>query len=270
MKQIYIIVLSLFTQMATAQVCSFTQEEVFEEGFINPPPYEPNLSPDGGINEDACINRPYEFKFVIYVPEELQLEFIDTPIPIDSVTVEADAVRGLPDGLVALTNNNGLFIPGQADCLVIQGTPTSSNSTGDYELKIDLTVHLTAFGAQNFTLPDPDVTGDGTYTLSLKEEGGCMVSSISEVSPSLKSSFSIRTNPASTDLVLDISAKRYMNARMEVVNLFGQSMYSNTTFIGEGHNQISIDVRPFPQGVFFIKYQDEHSEYTRKFNVIKP
>jgi hypothetical protein len=270
MKILYIALLSLFFLQVNAQICTFTDDEIDSVGIINPGPYDEDTNPEGGIDLPACINESYEFKFVLYVPP--QVNFQSIPVFVDSIKLNGEGISGLPSGLDEVLNNpNQAFLPGQADCILIQGTPDESNVAGDYTLRLNVSVWLRGLGKQDFVLPDPLITGEGEYILELRNEGACTVSSAEEDIRSQNTlDLAILTNPVTTDLKLEINSKSYNNIQIELVNMFGQRFLNKQYDLYPGNNRIEMDCRGLSQGIYFIRYRDEFNERTKRFYIIRP
>lgn len=267
MKQIYFIFFALLTFSLQAQVCTFDQSEVDSNSIITPGPFDADENPDGGIDKPACINEEYEFKFILFVPQTVELFGVE--VNIDSIKLVDGGIQGLPEGLDEETNNaNDVFFPGQADCLVIKGIPTSNNAVGSYELSLTVDAWIRGFGMQGFELPDPAISGPGTYTLELKAEGECSVSNGENAS--FENKVNILKNPVTTDLNVQIEAKAYSQVNLQLISMFGQSYLDQMYQVYPGSNEITINCRNLKQGLYFLRYNDKDKEKTIRFYVVKP
>ncbi|HKK89198.1 MAG TPA: T9SS type A sorting domain-containing protein [Saprospiraceae bacterium] len=267
MKQFYILILVLVTFSLQAQVCTFDQSEVDSNAIISPGPFDQVENPDGGIDKPACINEEYEFKFVLFVPESVELFGVE--VMIDSIRLVDGGIQGLPDGLDEETNTtNDVFYPGEADCMVITGTPTENNNIGSYELSLTVDAWIRGFGMQSFELPDPAITGPGSYTLDLRAEGQCSVNNTEELT--IENQVSILSNPVTTDLNVQVEAEAYSQVSLQLISMFGQNYLDQMYQVYPGNNEISIDCRNLKQGLYFLRYKDSNKEKTIRFYVVKP
>lgn len=267
MKQFYFLLFVCFSFHIQAQVCTFDAEEVDSTSIISPGPFDADENPDGGIDKPACINEVYEFKFVLYVPQTVELFGVE--VIIDSIQLVDGGIQGLPEGLDEATNNpNDVFYPDQADCMVITGTPTENNNPGSYELSLTVDAWIRGFGMQSFELPDPAITGPGSYTLELREQGQCSVSTTEHNAKS--NSVSILNNPVTTDLNVKIESAGFTRVNLQLISMFGQSYLDQMYQVYPGNNEITIDCRNLRQGLYFLRYKDQDKEKTIRFYVVKP
>jgi len=270
MKQLLLFIAFVFIGVsATAQLC--VPDDLYRDSSagVYPPPRNMN-NPDGGINVPACINTEYEFVFTFKVPPTF--EFSGAMLGLDSISVDtaaaAEAVKGLPAGLDWGCNPpNCVFDPivDSLGCLVIYGTPTDVNATGDYPLEIATTVHTSFIDLQlsfpNTTIPN----ADGDYTVSLFEEGSveCNPSSTQDF---FESQFSLKTNPNpfSDFTTIEIMAGTDGDLRFSVADLLGKQLHTESIRVFNGQNTFEFDGSSLAGGIYIYTIENEFGKVSKK------
>ncbi|MCP3927823.1 MAG: T9SS type B sorting domain-containing protein [Bacteroidetes bacterium] len=140
---------------------------------VYPLPYDSIESPNGGIDLSACLDQYYEFPFTVLNTDTFNFQGFDVVLD----TFELTGLTGLPEGLDYVCNPPDCSITyGEAGCLLIYGTPTTNNASGDYLLQISGSA-VTSFGVFNLSFPDPNLI-PGEYAITIEDPGSdicCML-----------------------------------------------------------------------------------------------
>jgi len=72
----------------------------------------------------------------------------------------------------------------------------------------------------------------------------------------------IYPNPAKEYITVDISSENIENATVQIINLLGKVVYSETGII---NNNIKIDIQNFESGLYFLSIENENSIMIKKF-----
>ncbi|MFT5167569.1 MAG: hypothetical protein ACI8P3_002807 [Saprospiraceae bacterium] len=253
-------------------ICSFSlfsqcvPNELYRDSAIGvyPPPLNMD-NPDGGITESACINSPYEFVLTFNIPDNL------SGIQLDSIVIEENgAVLNLPIGLdYACNPPNCVFTPADTiACLVILGTATEANGTGDYDLKIE-TIIYTGFGPQNITFPSLLIPGgDGNYYLTLHEEGNpdcTIVGTDDYITKNIRVTNS--PNPFGASTTIEVYSEINERLDFRVFDFLGNVVHQSNVEIFEGENNFDFDGAHLANGIYTFSLSNKLGIITRKIVV---
>jgi len=260
---------------AVAQDCQPDPMFADSSAGVYPPPFEPTMSPDGGIADAACIGSGYFFNFTVVVSETIT--FAGATLQLDSIRV--DSVAGLPDGLAL---PNGPFVvcnPGSCSfpansqgCAAITGTPTGNENsmgqsgTGDYELTIYGSAFLTGFPQpQQLTFPGPIAPGE--YILVLEENGGG--SCVTGTEDILKDKIGLKAmpNPTTGWTTIDINSTIDDKMQFTLMDIFGKVIRQENHPISIGQNQISVNAANLPKGIYVYSLSNELGAVSKKLIV---
>jgi PKD repeat protein len=82
----------------------------------------------------------------------------------------------------------------------------------------------------------------------------------------IKSVESIYPNPVTNNAKVNVSIKESSNIRVEILNHFGQVLYSNEQYLTNGKHSISLPSESFSQGLYFVKIAaNDNVGVVRKF-----
>ncbi len=227
-------------------------------GGVYPPPYDATETPDGGITEHACINKPYQFTFTVIVGDSISLGILGT-FAIDSIVLaQTGAIENLPAGLTyALHPESGVFPTGTRGCAVIYGTPGTTNTPGDYDLVINGTLHLIGSNGQPVAL---DVSfpnaalAPGKYTLVLEEESStnCFVYTGIEESFSEFGQLNLFPNPVTEMLSIRFDADVTDDFTLALYDMRGVKIKTKQVAIRSGENNLTMNVENVMPGMYFL------------------
>jgi hypothetical protein len=108
--------------------------------------------------------------------------------------------------------------------------------------------------------------GINYYRLKIVDIGNtARLSEIKSVRNSF-SNFTIYPNPASSQLITEITAIKEDNAELSISDLQGRKVYSAQIKILQGINKIPIDVSKYSQGTYYLRFKLGNINYTGKFS----
>ena len=246
----------------SAQVLCEPDPTIMDTIGVFPPPYEAELSPDGGITTEACIGEPFEFVLTAIIGDTL--DFGGAPIVLDSLIIRS--VDGLPAGLEIGCNTNNCTVTAQdsSACLVIFGTPDESNEAGVYPLVLNATI-FSGFLNLDLTFPNAALA-PGTYDLTLNAAEECETSNVRELS-SVGMNLAFTPNPMSAygEMVVEVeTAGQYDYV---VYNLLGQAVHQEQLRLQTGENRHSVNVQSLPKGVYLHTIQNGNKRITKRLIV---
>lgn len=255
-----------------AQVTCTPNDMVPDTVVLFPLPYDPDVSPEGGITDTACVNSPFDFVFTVNVPTTFT--FSGITVPLDSVVFATEGSIAfdppLPSFSYACNPPNCVFPGGAAGCVVIYGTTTNTADIGDHQASFSGFIWVNAFGAPTFlpiTFPDPanPIIPPGEYNLVVKPEGSenCDVAmSVDD----LGRFFQIRNvpNPFSDWTQIEIESEVSGIFQFRVFDVFGKELYSERTRILEGNNTISFDGSRLPNGMYIYTLSDGKASVSKR------
>ncbi len=214
---------------------------------VYPRPYDPVLSPSGGINAQAVIGEPYQFDFTIVIGDTLTIGTFS--FPLDSIWVYT--VSGLPTGITHICHDTCTFLKNTISCTTIYGTPTSGNTPGDFPLTITGKAFING-SSLPLPLEFPNASiAPGTYTLELLPEG----STNSGEALAEQVSLTTMPNPASGMIQIQINSNVNDKFSLEVLDLLGKPVYQNNVELTQGAQTVELDGSQFPNGIYLLTLQ---------------
>ncbi|MBP7274052.1 MAG: T9SS type A sorting domain-containing protein [Saprospiraceae bacterium] len=259
MKKLFILALLTFCFKASVNA-QCTPDITYQDSTFGVYPKPQSASnPNGGINIPACINEPYLFVFTVVVPNTVVINGIS--VPVDSIRI--DSLRGLPIGLQYACNPSScVFQKNTLDCIVINGTPTNSNTVGDY----DLTVFGKGFTlGQGINITFPTSSTEGQYTLQLNPQGSPDCVSLSTSYLENKNMMVSNTpNPFYADTYIHLNSKIGIKGNLVVYNLLGKQVATQIIEITNGENIIRFDGRSLPSGTYIYTIGDKTNKVSGK------
>ncbi len=202
-----------------------------------------------GIPVEACINVPYDVVFFLRAPSQITVGLFN----LDVRSIRIDSVTNLPEGI-----NYECSVPDcniQADsiaCVFLSGTPTEGSDTGNYELKIGLTVN-SSFGPLQLLYPDPALA-PGTYILRLNEEGSsnCNVSPVFDVDGRAVT-FATYPNPVLDQLQIEWESDQASQGQLHVYDATGRLHLTKDISIGTGPQYYQLDLATLRSGLYMVQ-----------------
>lgn len=251
--------------LAFGQTCEPNEMYADSTSGVYPPPYEPDLTPNGGITECAIINQPFSFSFTIVVGDTIK--FGAFAFPLDSIKITE--VQGLPIGMNYVCNPpNCTFEKNTLSCANVFGTPTSMNTPGEKPLSIVGSAFI-----NNSPLPFPISFPDanlapGTYSINLLADDTtpCPVTAVSESYQGILS-MTLMPNPASGNATLEISSMFSGNFDLRVLDLFGRTVHQEAVEVVAGKQNIQIDCSDFSEGMHLVFLSNQNGYLTQKLMI---
>ncbi|MEM9888115.1 MAG: T9SS type A sorting domain-containing protein [Bacteroidota bacterium] len=268
MKLTYTFIIFLLTfGLASAQAPCMPDPAFADTIGVFPPPFDSIAEdPIGGIEEVACLNRPYEFVFTLSLGDSLRVPGLGAFI-IDSIVLRSeDAISGLPSGLnYSCGTENCTFYRDSSGCVVITGTPDASNDLGEYPLTISGTFH-SGFLVLEETVPGPLFPGVYSLVLEANDSEACTTSSVRLVKRS-GMQMSISPNPVfgTAQLKLNLPASGVYEYR--IYNMLGKEVFSKSAQLSAGRHQYDLDLSFLSNGLYLYSLNDGKNQITKRLMV---
>lgn len=237
-----------FSGFQTANAQCTPDGDFDPEDIISPLP-ETEEFPDGGIQDTACVNEPYQTTLSFVAPDTVPT--VLGPLVVDSIVVQENGVEGLPDGLTFNCNPGSCtFLPLEVGCIGIEGTP-AMGMEGIYSLTITVDIYGNGIAfplAQS--LPDDDLA-PGEYNLHVREEGNsaCQPSRVQE-GTSAGVRLTMAPNPAAayTDLIVNSIGAQF--AQVRLFDATGRLFRTAEWQLVSGENRYRLETNDLPVGLY--------------------
>ncbi len=260
-----ILLFAVSSVVAFGQMCEPNEMYADSTSGVYPPPYEPDVSPDGGITECAIIGQPFSFDFTIVVGDTIT--FGAFSFPLDSIII--NEVQGLPVGLNYICNPpNCTFEKNTLSCANLFGTPTSDNNPGEYELSIVGAAFVNG-SPLPFPISFPDENlAPGSYSINLLADDTtpCPLTAVSE-SFKGRMSMELMPNPAAGIVTLEISSMFVGDFDLRVLDLLGRAVHQSKVTLTAGTQQLQIDCAEFGEGMHLVFLSNEEGYLTQKLMI---
>ena len=234
---------------------------------VFPMPYEPDLSPEGGISECAVIGENYDFSFTVGVGDSITINQNGFEITLELEKITINSVSGLPVGVnVVYEPSNAVFPASSIGCAKLTGIPTMANPPGEYDLNISATISFTSplIPDRDVNFPDPQFA-PGKYTLVLLANAGEMCTAVStkeQVANKVK--MSIQPNPTQGLFNVGVTAEVSGEFNLYLVDIIGQVVQSNVVKLQQGGNSVEIDGSMLNNGLYYLVLENELGRVTQK------
>jgi hypothetical protein len=246
-------VLCVFTAFqANAQACQPDARYRDSTVGVYPSPVTA-ANPNGGINKPACLGKAYSFVFTIKISDTVTVPLAGK-IPLDSlIMATSGAVAGLPSGLAYACNPaNCVFKKNTSGCVIIQGTPATTNTIKSYPLVITGKVFSSAISflyPNGYTATFPGDLFPGNYDLKLlaANDPACIsaTNDLKEVS-----NFTASPNPTNGKTVITIESSVSDNFEFTLTNFLGQRIETRSLNVQAGTSAFQIDASTLPNGIY--------------------
>jgi hypothetical protein len=263
MRKSLLIMLSLvaFSFVATAQLNSCVPNPQYKDSLFGvfPKPYDPIVNPKGGINQSACIGKPFKFVFTGIIPDTLAVPLFGqlVKLKVDSLVLDKKdlkTIEGLPSGLKwDCSGGKCKFLPKSQSCIVIYGTADNTNAAKDYELKIKIKAYFQTFlGPTVYDLTFPDANlAPGKYILKLEPNASKTCYAVGNEDQYLNVDKIVAfPNPTLSDAKITFSAKESDDFDFLVTDMNGRIVQRKSVKVTEGWNEILFNGGSLPEGVY--------------------
>jgi hypothetical protein len=256
MKKIFAITL-LLSVFATGAAWAQCTPNPNSGSLFSPAPTAPLPS--------GTVGSAYAQVITVNVPADTTIDLgslIGFPFPPQTVTVNdltLGVINGLPIGIFGSNNpGSGIILGGARGCIDIAGTPTTS---GQYVVNIPTTL--------SFVVPNSvPVIGGSTQTIPGQVPYNMEIASVVGVTPA--NGFHVsqtQPNPSAGITVIRYSVSAVSDMRLEVMNLAGAMVYTETQTAISGDQSFRFDVSDFAPGMYLYRVTDGKNSVARKMVV---
>ena len=235
--------------------------------LLIPLPYDPDIRPDGGITDSACLNQQYQFNFQFAIPDTFM--FNGSNFNVDSFRL--DNISGLPQGMTTSCTPSCTFPAGTVNCVSIYGVPTNPADVMDHALVIS---GFGFFNGSTFPIglmfPDenvPEFTGEYILTVLEENDTRCTIFNGSWEPLSQLNGLRNVPNPAfgQTDIVFNSE----MNGQFElrVNTMTGQLVEQRDVRVFAGENRITLDLSSLAPGIYLYSIRRGDAVITNRMIV---
>ena len=104
------------------------------------------------------------------------------------------------------------------------------------------------------------IVKNGQAVLGIDDINSAYIETVNDIFP----------NPVTNDAKLSILVKESSNIKVEVLNQYGQHLFTNTTFLSTGKHNVDIPSSTFAHGMYFVKVTaNDNISTVRKFIKVK-
>jgi len=263
-------VLAISVSTSSAQICTADSTLIDSEFPVQPLPFDPVISPDGGIPDTACIGVPFLFPFSAAVGDTLN--FAGASVPLDSIRLPlVDGIGGLPPDFSYECNPpNCVFSRNTLGCIAIFGTAMDPAIVGEYDLSISVEAFINGLGiGQPITLPNP-VLAPGNYTLVVRPADftNCATVSSEDILSDLVTLKNV-PNPFNGMTSIELTSAFSGEVSFEVFDMVGKRMHTEQVQIVEGRNAIPFNGTNLQSGIYFYAIKNRLGFVSEKMVVSK-
>ena len=253
-----------------AQICMPDSTLVDAEFPVQPLPFEPMLTPDGGIRDTACIGQPFQFTFFAAVGDTLNAGIAQ--VPLDSIRLPlVGGIGGLPPGMTYDCNpGDCVFRQNTLGCIAVFGTVMDPADVGNYNLTLSVEAFLNGSPAPNgFVLPIPTVT-PGQYTLVVRPADFTNCSTVS-ASESLTDLIKLRNvpNPFHSTTSIELTSAFSGEVSFEVFDMVGKKVHTEEVQLFEGKNALPFDGTNLQSGIYYYAIKNQLGFVSEKMVISK-
>ena len=243
-----------FTLSASAQFCIPDSTYLDSSGLVYPLPFDTINNPMGGIDEPACINAEYSFRWTLNIPDTVEYPGIPLPIPIEHFAVDTiGAIANLPEGIGYRCHPpNCVFEAGELGCVVLEGIPTENNTPGNYSLEFTGDLKTKIGATLPVTFPN-ETLFPGYYFLEVLAENDPICFASTDNVDDLLLDHQVFPNPAGPEahLFLDLSATQPI--QVWLYDLRGTTLQVQELIGQQGSNWLELPLQGVPAGMIFYR-----------------
>lgn len=120
---------------------------------------------------------------------------------------------------------------------------------------------------------DPAVAARGTYYYRLKavdEDGSFEYSAVRSVSfDAFQNKLQLFPNPANQDVTASFETRTENRARLELINVMGQTVYQFDFQLTVGENQVKVNTNAFSSGLYILQIRGDDGNVWREYLIIE-
>jgi len=206
----------------------------------------PGIFPDTTQNLDtAFVGSYYEMVMTAIVPKDTL--FFGNRIPIDSIGIAK--FEGLPAGFTVTANTSSSYWKGgDSGCIVIQGTPSSTDK-GVYPLSIQV-IAVVAGTPAPYMVPGYKLIIEGGSGFFERDNSNQVVA---------------YPNPFTDETKIRFSSIYSEKMCFRVFDVNGGELYSTDVKTHIGMNEVIFQNNNFPEGLYFYTLRSDNYSMANKF-----
>lgn len=270
-KILHVIIGCLFVTALSAQTPACTPDQKYKDSTAGPypRPYDTINNRNGGIDKPACLGKPYSFTFTVKITDSITIKLfgLDVSLPLDSIVIaKTGGIKNLPVGINYACNPPSCVFPKKSlNCVIISGTPATSNPVKDYSLEITgKAYNFLVPGGQEIKFPGPDFPGEYKLKLLAANDAKCATSG----TQSLNSDISMMRhapNPFSVTTQIQIESNVSDIFQFDVYDLVGKSVFHTPLSIQAGSNSLEFKGENLPNGIYIYSLSKGNKVMSNKF-----
>jgi len=284
MKQLLFVIalllLSITSVSSQSSDCEFHENLSLETALIYPLPFGVIPEEQGGlgINKEAVIGAPFDFKWTMIWPDSFStpttvgIAYTDTlQFFLDrTIWILGEDTVSIPEGLsLVMTPESGVLLPNSDEpvaCIKLEGTPSQNVTPGDYLMffSIRSCQNIAALGfdgCQEAIIPSILTGFSGEYRLTIKPEGTTAVKETLNDRVSLE----VSPNPFSSQTIIQFNSKGLSNDYIfEVFDANGRKVRSENMRLKSGVQRILFDGSSLNDGLYIFQFRGEEGIITDK------
>jgi PKD repeat protein len=195
-------------------------------------------------------NLSFTFKYAFARKDTLNQDQLQVYLSKDCISSWIQRLNLIGNALETVTPQITAFTPsGTTDWHQVSITIPASYYTANFRFKFV----FTSKGGNNIYIDDINID---------------LSSGINELN-NLINNLSIFPNPAANLLNIKFELEETKPFNFKIVDVIGESVYNTSSFMMKGENFLTIDLKQFSSGLYFLKVDDGRMEFSRKIIVNK-
>ncbi len=235
--------------------------------IVFPLPYDEETMTGGIADSPVCIGEPYRLVFHLRIPDSAAIG----GQPINLLRAEIDmegAVEGLPEGIGYKCNPPDCVFPDTLlGCIALEGTASANNMAAINDLVISVRIAIEGIGLLPTTIPGPFTSGDGGYSLVIKNPGECTVGVNDYLSKNI--SLSNTPNPVISKTTIEVTSLLDGDFDFQVFDLSGKMLHMEKVALTAGYNTFDYDASNLAEGMYIYRLSDGFGSIAEKMIVEK-
>lgn len=250
MKRILLSIFSVFSILAmVAQPCTP------DTSFVDPGMYPVNGTSNGFevFMPDAMVNVPYNEIVQLLIPSDTIIDTLGFQIPAQVLGMRIIDFDGLPPSIAFNCSADSCNWAGnEHGCVLFHGTP-SWPEVGTYD--VDVLVYGTVSAGILGALSDTIV-----FKLHVNVAPAQGINEFLAVN-----SVRLTPNPVSDKAILSFDAYQNKDFTLRLVNLTGQTVFTQRGKAEAGSNEVTILRNELPAGMYFYTLEMDESSHVGRF-----